>query len=164
MPKNKPHQTEEPENATPQVDPKDLQMAELTADLQRLQAEFINFKRRSEEERSRAMQSGKEQAVVMLLPILDNLGRAIKHEPEDIKEHSWVKGIGAVAKQLEGQLESIGLRNIGVVGEAFNPNLHEAVAMEDSDGDTEVIAEVLQTGYIFGDFVLRPAMVRVTRR
>lgn len=164
MPKNKPDKTEDPVNTTSHIDTRDMQIAELTADLQRLQAEFINFKRRSEEERSRAMQSGKEQAVVMLLPILDNLDRAIKHEPEDIKEHSWVKGIGAVAKQLEAQLESIGLRNLGVVGEDFDPNLHEAVAMEDGDGDAEVIAEVLQTGYIFGDIVLRPAMVRVTRR
>lgn len=138
--------------------------AELLADLQRIQAEFINYKRRADEERIRAVQAGKEQAAIALLPILDNIERAIAHEPADIVEHPWVKGVGAVAKQLEGQLETIGLRKIGAVGDLFDPNVHEAVAMDDGDGETEVIAAVLQTGYAFGDTVLRPAMVKVTKQ
>lgn len=136
---------------------------ELLADLQRVQAEFINYKRRADEERIRAVQSGKEQAAIALLPILDNIERAIAHEPADIKDHAWVKGIGAVAKQLEGQLEVIGLKKIGVVGEPFDPAVHEAVAMDDGEGEHEVITAVLQTGYAFGDGVLRPAMVKVAR-
>lgn len=138
--------------------------AELLADLQRVQAEFINYKRRADEERIRAVQSGKEQAAIALLPILDNIERAIAHEPADIKDHAWVKGIGAVANQLEGQLEVIGLKKVGVVGEPFDPNIHEAVAMDDGDGEQEVVSVVLQTGYAFGDSVLRPAMVKVAKQ
>lgn len=141
----------------------DERVLELTADLQRVQADFINFRRRTEEDKVRAAQSGKEQAVIALLPVLDNIERAIAHEPADIKDHAWVKGISAVANQLEGQLETIGLKKIGAVGEPFNPTLHEAVSMEDGDGDNETIAAVLQTGYQFGDTIIRPAMVQVKR-
>lgn len=148
---------------TPKKQPTE-QEAELLADLQRVQAEFINYKRRADEERIRAVQSGKEQAAIALLPILDNIERAIAHEPADIKDHTWVKGVGAVAKQLEGQLEVIGLKKIGVIGESFDPNIHEAVAMDDGDGEHEVVSAVLQAGYAFGDSVLRPAMVKVAKQ
>lgn len=143
---------------------KDEQIAELTADIQRLQAEFINFKRRSEEERSRAVSAGKEQAVVALLPILDNIERAISHEPEDIKDHTWVKGIGAVSAQLQGLLNSLGLQKIGLVDELFDPQKHNAIAVDDGEGEQEVVSEVLQSGYQFGDQIIRHAMVKVTKK
>jgi len=142
----------------------DESVLELTADLQRVQADFINYRRRAEEDRVRALYTGKEQAVMALLPVLDNIERAIAHEPADIKDHAWVKGIAGVAQQLESQLESIGLRKIGVVGEPFDPNLHDAVGMDDAEGETEVIAVVHQTGYKFGDTIIRPAMVQVTKQ
>lgn len=141
----------------------DPRVLELTADLQRIQAEFVNYKRRVEEDRVKLVQTGKEQAVIALLPIIDNIERAITHEPEDIRDHSWVKGVTALAKQLDGQLEAIGLKAIGDSDEPFDPNKHEAVVMEDGDGDTEVIAEVIQTGYQFGDTIIRPAIVKVKR-
>ncbi len=142
----------------------DERVLELTADLQRVQADFINYRRRADEDRVKAAQSGREQAVLALLPVLDNIERAIAHEPEDIKDHAWVKGVSAIADQLEAQLESIGLQKIGVIGEAFNPNLHDAVGMDDAEGETEVIAAVHQTGYKFGDTIIRPAMVQVTKQ
>lgn len=141
----------------------DESVLELTADLQRVQADFINFRRRAEEDRVKALQTGKEQAVIALLPVLDNIERAIAHEPEDIKDHKWVQGVSAIATQLTSQLESIGLRKIGVVGEPFDPNLHEAISMDDSEGEQEVIAAVLQNGFMFADTVIRPAMVQVKR-
>jgi molecular chaperone GrpE len=142
---------------------KDEHIAELTADLQRLQAEFINFKRRSEEERTRAVAAGKEQAAIALLPVLDNIERAVAHEPEDIKEHAWVKGVSAVSKQLSSQLEAIGLSKIGVEGEIFDPQKHDAVAVDEGDGEMEVVSAVLQPGYQFGDQIIRHAMVKVKR-
>lgn len=135
----------------------------LTADLQRIQADFINFKSRADANRLRDINTGKEQAIEALLPVLDNLERAITHEPQDIKEHAWVKGVSQMVKQLDSQLESIGVVKIDQVGEVFDPYKHEAIAMEESDGDSEVIAEVLQTGYQFGDTVIRPAKVKVKR-
>lgn len=137
---------------------------ELTLDLQRVQADFINFRRRAEEDKTRALQAGKEQSIYAILPVLDNIERAIAHEPEDIKEHPWVKGVSAIATQLESQLESIGLRKIGVIGEPFDPIKHEAVSMDEADGETEVIAAVAQTGYQFGDTIIRPAIVQVTKQ
>jgi len=143
----------------------DERMLELTADLQRVHADFINFRRRSEEEKIRAIQAGKEQAVLTLLPVLDNIERAIAHEPADIKDHAWVKGVSSIALQLETQLAAIGLRKIGVEGEAFDPNRHEAVSMnEDATGEHEVVAAVLQPGYQLGEQIIRPAMVNVTKQ
>ncbi|MEI6237200.1 MAG: nucleotide exchange factor GrpE [Candidatus Saccharibacteria bacterium] len=141
----------------------DVKIQELIADLQRLQAEFMNYKRRVEDERIKLVQTGKEQAVIALLPVIDNIERAVAHEPDDIKNHAWVQGVTALAKQLDGQLDAIGLKAINDIGESFNPIRHEAVVLEDGDGNTEVIAEVIQTGYQFGDTIIRPAIVKVKR-
>lgn len=138
-----------------------LKIEELTTDLQRLQAEFVNYKNRTAKDKEFAVEFGKEQAVNSLLPILDNLERAIAHEPDDIKDHKWVKGIGAVVKQLESQLSGVGLVKIGKVGDEFNPELHEAVSMVDGDGDKEVIIGVAQVGYMLDGRVIRHAIVQV---
>jgi molecular chaperone GrpE len=143
--------------------PQDPRIAEITADLQRLQAEFINYKRRAEAERTQAVQTGKEQAIIALLPVIDNIERAIAHEPTDITNHQWVKGITLLAKQLDGQLEILGLRKIGEVGETFDPNRHEAVVLEDDHGETEVVSDVIQNGYQLGENVIRPALVKVKK-
>jgi len=156
MIKDKPKKSKDPAK-------QDAKTQELTADLQRLQAEFMNYKRRVEDERIKLIQTGKEQAVIALLPVIDNIERAVTHEPVDIKNHAWVQGVTALAKQLDGQLDAIGLKTICDIGEPFDPNRHEAVVMEDGDGDTEVIAEVIQTGYQFGDTIIRPAIVKVKR-
>jgi molecular chaperone GrpE len=152
MPKNKPKA------------PKTDEISILTADLQRIQADFVNFKTRADANRMRDIDCGKEQAIAALLPVLDNLDRAIAHEPKDIKDHVWVKGVTQMVKQLDGQLESIGVTKIDKVGEEFDPSRHEAIAMEESDGETEVIAEVIQPGYQFGNTVIRPAKVKVVRK
>jgi molecular chaperone GrpE len=153
MPKHKPKSTKY-----------DEAIKELTDDLKRIQADFVNFKTRADANRLRDIQAGKEQAIKAFLPVLDNLDRAIAHEPKDIKEHQWVKGVTQMVKQLDSQLESIGVSKIGKAGEVFDPHKHEAIVMDESDGDTEVIAEVIQTGYQFGDTVICPAKVKVKRR
>lgn len=137
---------------------------ELTDDIKRIQAEYINYKRRSEEEKQRAVALGKEQAVSVLLPIIDNLERAIVHQPKDIAEHAWVKGVAGVEKQLNSQLQGIGLVKIGVVGDEFNPDLHNAVSMQEGDGDKEVITAVLQSGFMLDGKVVRHAMVQVGKQ
>ena len=137
---------------------------ELTTDLQRVQADFINFRRRTEEDKARALQTGKEQSINAILPVIDNIDRAVTHEPEDIKDHPWVKGVTGIANQLWSQLEAIGLKRIGIIGEVFDPIKHEAVSMDDADGETEVVAAVIQTGYQFGDTIIRPAIVQVTKQ
>jgi molecular chaperone GrpE len=140
------------------------QIVELTDDLKRLQAEFINYKRRSEEDKQRALFVGKENAFKTLLPIIDNLDRAIAHQPDDIKNHPWAKGVASVAKQLESELKTAGLEKYGVVGEVFNPEIHDAVSMLEGDGETEVIAGVAQPGYMLDGLVLRHAVVQVGKQ
>ncbi len=140
------------------------QIEELTNDLQRLQAEFINYKRRNEDDKLKAVFLGKEQAYKSLLPVLDNLDRALSRQPKDIQEHAWVQGVASVMKQLESELKTTGLEKYGAVGDVFNPEIHDAVSMVEGDGDTEVIVGVAQTGYMLDGLVIRNAVVQVGRR
>lgn len=140
------------------------QIEELTHDLQRLQAEFINYKRRVEEDKVKALSLGKEHAFKALIPVIDNLDRALAHQPEDIKDHTWVKGVDSVIKQLESELKTQGLVKYGVVGDVFDPEIHDAVSMQDGDGETEVIIGVAQQGYMLDGLVVRHAMVQVGKK
>jgi len=144
--------------------PKVDKTAELTADLQRIQADFVNFKRRAEEDQLRAATSGKQVVVQQLLPVIDNVERALNNVPKDLAENEYVKGIQVVAKQLSSALENIGVTKLKVVGEVFDPELMDAVSMEDGEGDKEVVIEELQPGYVMGAEVIRHAMVKVGRR
>jgi len=140
------------------------QIEELTQDLQRVQAEFINFKRRSEEDKARSMLLGKEHAFKTLLPVLDNLDRALAHEPTEIKDNPWVKGVSSVVKQLENDLKNAGLEKYGKQGDIFDPEIHDAVSMVEGDGDTEVVVGVAQNGYMLDGLVIRHAMVQVGKK
>lgn len=138
----------------------DKRVEELTGDLQRLQADFINFKARSEKERVEALKAGREMAVAELLPVFDNLERAFAHTPDELKDHQWVKGINGLEKQLLNVLSDLGLQKIEAIGKPFDPTCMEAVSSEEGDGE-EVVIEELQSGYMLDGRVIRPAMVKV---
>jgi molecular chaperone GrpE len=137
------------------------QVQELTEALQRERADSINLRRRVEEDRSKLGEVYKAAVIRDLLPALDNLERALKHTPKDLKDHDYVKGVQGVAKQFDKALEDLGVKKIKSVGEEFDPKYHEAVSMEEGEGDIEVIAEELQSGYTLGDEVIRHAFVKV---
>lgn len=139
---------------------------ELTADLQRVRADFENYRKRNEVEIANAHQNGGDSMILKLLPVIDTLERAVNHMPEDISDHKWVKGVGGVAKNLEKMLSELEIIRIEAKpGQTFDPELHYAVQVdEDSSGDTEVIAEELQSGYKRNGVVLRHSMVKVTHR
>lgn len=141
------------------------QLTELTADLQRIRADFENYRKQVEREKTFAREAGQNSMVMKLLPVIDNIDRAITHVPENLTEEKWVQGIVGLGKQLDKSLSDLGLVRIDAKpGTIFNPELHEAVRMdEDAEGETEVIAEELQAGYMIGDRVVRHAMVAVTR-
>jgi molecular chaperone GrpE len=141
------------------------QVGELTMDLQRVRADFENYRKRVEQEKEMARASGKVGAIMKLIPVIDNIERAISHLPENLKEDSWAQGVSGLVKNLEKSLTELGVSRIDASdGVAFDPDLHEAVQFdEDAEGDKEVIAEELQTGYKLGDAVMRPSMVKVTR-
>jgi molecular chaperone GrpE len=136
-------------------------IAELTEALQRERADADNLRRRTAEEKSRLGEFYKAMVVQEILPATDNLERAFKHIPKDIKDHDYVKGIQGVIKQFEQCFAQLGVKRIKTVGEVFDPRLHEAVHMEDGDGAVEVVCEELQPGYMLGDEVIRHAVVKV---
>ena len=140
------------------------QVGELTQELQRTRADFENYRKRVETEKEQAKESGKNQTIVKLLSIVDSIERAVSHVPEDLKENSWADGVVKMAKNLDKMLSDLGLTKIQITpGKTpFDPELHNAVQADDMDGDTEVVAEELMTGYKKDNFVLRPAMVKVT--
>ena len=141
-------------------------LGELTADLQRTRADFENFRKRSDTEKSAAREVGQASAIIKLLPVIDNIERAITHMPADLQDNTWVQGVAGLVKNLEKSLESLNLKRIDAEpGSVFNPDLHEAILFDESaEGEHEVIAEELQAGYTLSGRPIRHAMVKVTRQ
>lgn len=141
-------------------------IAELTADLQRTRADFENYRKRVDSEKQAARDLGQASAIIKLLPVVDNIERAIAYEPEDIKDHKWVVGVTSLVKNLEQSLEAMGVKRIEAKeGTPFNPELHDAIQFdEEATGESEVIAEELQAGYTLNGAPIRHAMVKVTRK
>lgn len=142
------------------------QVADLTADLQRVRADFENYRKRVEQEKEMARASGKVGAIMKLLPLIDNIERAIGHMPSDLQDHTWAQGVAKLVKNLESSLAGMGVMRINAKqGERFDPELHEAIQFdEEAEGEHEVIAEELQAGYKLGQDVIRHSMVKVTRQ
>jgi len=142
------------------------QVAELTLDLQRTRADFENYRKRVEAEKEMARGSGRAGAIMKLLPIVDNIDRAISHLPEELKQNAWAVSVVNLSKNLEKSLSSMGVERIPAAqGSAFDPDLHDAVQFdEEADGENEVIAEELQPGYKVDGVVMRPSMVKVIRQ
>lgn len=158
---HKPDDIEEAEQGQSQIVEFQQQLGELTEALQRERADAMNLRRRHEADMANLKVHVKSSIVRDLLPIVDNFERALKHVPEDLRDNDYVKGVQAVVKQFEKTLLDIGVERIKTTGEDFDPRYHEAVAMEDGDGDKEVVSEELQSGYKIGEDVVRHAMVRV---
>jgi len=141
------------------------QLGELIADLQRTHADFENYRKRVELEKTMARASGRVSAIAQLLPVIDTIERAIAHTPEELKDNSWALGIAGASKKLEKALTEMGVKRINATpGTTFSPEFHEAVQFDESDGEHEIIAEELQAGYMLGDEVLRHSMVKVKRQ
>ena len=142
---------------------KDLEhkVAELTEALQRERADSDNIRRRHEEQIGGLKNLVKANVVRELLPVIDNFERALKHVPKELEKNDYVKGVNAIVLQFEKTLEQMGVERIKTTGQVFDPVLHEAVAMEESDGTVEVISEELQPGYKLNDEIIRHAMVKV---
>jgi len=142
------------------VNQADAAMEELKSDLQRVQADFINFRRRIEGERGELLQAAKGSVVEQLLPLFDNLDRAIAHIPVELSENAWAEGVAQVGRQVGEALGELGIVVYGRIGDEFDPNLHEAI---DHDGAGHHVSEIVSKGYRIGERVIRPAMVKVGR-
>lgn len=144
---------------TAALDKMEKELKEAKDMLLRTAAEFDNYKKRTERDRIAALEYAKAQMIKPLLPILDNIDRASACEPGSA---DYNKGIELIVKQFCELGNQMGISPIGAVGDAFDPNVHEAVMhVEDENLGENVIAQVLQKGYKLGDTVIRTAMVQV---
>lgn len=145
----------------PSIKELEAQISELKEALQRERADVLNVRRRHEEQVASLKNLVKANVVRDLLPIIDNLERALKHAPKELENNDYVKGVQGVVKQFEKTLADIGVQRIKTIGEVFDPRYHEAVSMEDGTGTVERVSEELQAGYQLGDEIIRHAMVKV---
>jgi len=132
--------------------------------LQRVQADFVNYKRRVEGERETQAAATRADTIRAFLPIVDDLQRALEHVPAQVAGESWVDGFRLIERNLATALERLGVRRMGAEGDVFDPNLHEAVAYEEHPTQPEGhVATVVRPGYQLGERVVRPAQVSVAR-
>jgi molecular chaperone GrpE len=130
--------------------------------LRRVQADFINYKRRSVQEQQEGRAAAESSVIERLLPVLDDLGRALDSAPAEYADQPWVEGIFLVRRRLFSALEQIGVRQVGSVGEAFDPNIHDALMTQSGTGSPMgTVVQVTRSGYALGERIIRPAQVIV---
>ena len=143
-------------------DKKDTQIEDLTDKLRRQMAEFDNFRKRTEKEKSGMFEMGAKSVVEKLLPVVDNFERGLASVPEEQKEDPFVAGVDKVYKQLLTVFDELGVKPIEAVGQPFDPNFHNAVMhVEDDEQGENVVIEEFQKGYMYHDSVVRHSMVKV---
>ena len=143
-------------------DEKDEKIEELSDKLLRQMAEFDNFRKRTEKEKSAMYEVGAKGIIEKLLPVVDNFERGLAAVPEEKKEDGFVTGMEMVYKQLITMLESVDVKPIEAVGQEFNPDLHNAVMhVDDEEVGDNIIVEEFQKGYTYRDSVVRYSMVKV---
>ena len=143
-------------------DKKDEKIEELTDKLTRQMAEFDNFRKRTEKEKSQMYEVGAKDIIEKILPVVDNFERGLAAVTEEEKDNAFVQGMEKVYKQLMTTLEGIEVKPIEAVGKEFDPNFHNAVMhVEDENLGENIVAEEFQKGYLYRDSVVRHSMVKV---
>ena len=143
-------------------DKKDEKIEELTDRLTRQMAEFDNFRKRTEREKSQMYEIGAKDIIEKILPVIDNFERGLAAVPEESKEDPFVEGMEKIYKQIMTTLEGVGVKPIEAVGQEFNPDFHNAVMhVEDEEAGENIIKEEFQKGYMYHDSVVRHSMVKV---
>ena len=137
-------------------DKKDEKIEELTDRLTRQMAEFDNFRKRTEREKSQMYEIGAKDIIEKILPVIDNFERGLAAVPEESKEDPFVEGMEKIYKQIMTTLEGVGVKPIEAVGQEFNPDFHNAVMhVEDEEAGENIITEEFQKGYMYHDSVVR---------
>ena len=143
-------------------DKKDEQIEELTDRVKRQMAEFDNFRKRTEKEKSQMFDMGAKNVIEKILPIVDNFERGFSTIEDADKEDAFVQGMSQVYKQLMAELENMGVKPIEAVGQEFNPDFHNAVMQVESDEfESGIIQHEFLKGYMYKDTVVRYSMVTV---
>ncbi len=140
------------------------QIEELNDKIRRQMAEFDNFRKRTEREKSQMYEIGAKSIVEKILPVVDNFERGLSAVPEDGREDPFVQGMDKIYKQLMTELENAGVTPIEAVGQEFNPDFHNAVMqVESEEYESGVVAQELQKGYMYRESVVRHSMVAVVQ-
>ena len=143
-------------------DKKDEQIEELNDRVKRQMAEFENFRKRTEKEKSQMYDMGAKSIVEKILPVIDNFERGLAAVPDDAKDDPFVDGMNKIYKQMISVLEEAGVKAIEAEGKEFDPDFHNAVMhVEDESLGENIVAEELQKGYMYRDTVVRHSMVKV---
>lgn len=149
---------------TSDAQPVDTRVAELTEDLQRMAADFANYRKRNEAERADFAKFAKADLIARLLDVLDGYDRALATVPEDLKGQPWVEGMWLVERKLRQILDSEGLEPIESLGKPFDPYIHEAIAHVESEEPEGTVINEHQKAYRLHDRVIRPALVTVAKK
>ena len=145
-------------------DKKDEQIEELNDRLKRQMAEFENFRKRSEKEKSQMFDMGAKTIVEKILPVIDNFERGLAAVPDDKKDDPFITGMDKVYKQMLTELDAAGVKPIECVGQEFDPDFHNAVMQVENDElESGPVAQELQKGYMYKDSVVRHSMVSVVQ-
>lgn len=143
-------------------DKKDEKIEELTDQVKRQMAEFDNFRKRTEKEKTQMYEIGAKSIIEKVLPVVDNFERGLVAVPQDLKDDAFVDGMNKIYKQLMTMLEEADVKPIEAVGKEFDPNLHNAVMQTESEEyESGIVAQELQKGYTYRDSVVRHSMVAV---
>lgn len=148
------------DEATPDLATIAAERDEYLDQLQRSRAEFVNYRRRTEQERAQARELANRSLLAQLLPVVDDFARAVESIPAEQRETSWVQGISLIERKLWGVLERQGVSIVEALGQPFDPAEHEAIASDEGSG-ADTVVEVFQPGYRLGATLLRPAIVKV---
>ena len=143
-------------------DPRDEKIEDLTDRVKRQMAEFENFRKRTDKEKSAMYEMGAKDIIERILPVIDNFERGLATVPEDAKGTPLAEGMEKIYKQFRKTLEEAGVKAIEAVGQEFDPNYHNAVMhVEDEEVGENIVVEEFQKGYTYKDFVVRHSMVKV---
>ncbi len=157
---------EQKEEDREKEDPRDIKIAELNDKVVRQMAEFDNFRKRTDKEKSEMFSNGEKTVIEAILPVIDNFERALEMAGKDQekKDDPFMEGMDKVYKQLLDELEKLGVKPIEALGADFDPNLHNAVMQEDTeDYESGKVCKELQKGYTLNDSVVRHSMVSVAK-
>jgi molecular chaperone GrpE len=152
-----------PEKLEAQLEEKTREASEYFDKWLRLRAEFENFKKRMQKEKGDLVKFGNENLLKALLPVLDNLSRAIEHGKNAKENSPLLEGVEMTYKEFLSTLDRFGVKTVPAMGEVFDPEKHEALSQEESDQEANRVIAAVQNGYLYHDRLLRPAKVIVSK-
>ncbi len=155
-------ETKTVENGSESLEKLRAQSLEYLEGWQRSRAEFSNYKKRAERELSDSTQAAAADVLTKFLPVIDDFERALENVPQDLNENAWVGGVTLIMRKIDKVLVDLGIEAVDPTGQPFDPIQHQAIGTDtESDAENGTVTQTMQKGYVIGERVVRPALVRV---